>query len=166
MAPSHAEDVVQETWAAVIDGLDRFEGRSSLKTWVLRILSNRAKTWIKREKRLDLEHIFTEEAAVEETAVAPERFSRIGNWSAPPAAWSERTPEAIVLRMETGMLLARVVEELPQAQRIVVTLRDVEGLSSDEVCDILGVTEANQRVLLHRGRSKVRSAMERYLSEP
>lgn len=158
---SGAEDVVQETWAAVIDGLSRFEERSSLKTWIFRILSNRANSWLRAAKRHELASLASEELALEQPALAPERFSRMGNWSTPPTAWLERSPEELILHMERGVAIARLVEALPPVQRVVVTLKDVEGLSTAEVCEIVGVSEANLRVLLHRGRSTLRTEMER-----
>ncbi|NUO49431.1 MAG: RNA polymerase sigma factor [Polyangiaceae bacterium] len=164
MAGSSAEDVVQETWAAVIDGIDRFEHRSSLRTWIFRILTNRASTAAKRSRRLELAGSLAEELAADDPAVDPQRFTRRGNWAQAPASWNERTPEDILARAETGAEITRLIEALPTAQRVVVTLRDVDGLDSAEVCEILGITEANQRVLLHRGRSKLRSALEAFLS--
>ena len=164
MAGSGAEDVVQETWTAVIDGIDRFEHRSSLRTWVFRILTNRASTAAKRSRRLELAGSLAEELAADDPAVDPHRFTRIGNWARAPASWNERTPEEILARAETGAAITRLLEALPTAQRVVVTLRDVDGLDSREVCEILGISEANQRVLLHRGRSKLRSALEAFLS--
>jgi RNA polymerase sigma-70 factor (ECF subfamily) len=164
MVKDAAEDIVQETWAAVIDGLDRFERRSSLRTWVFRILTNRASSWARQARRAELSTSLREELSADEAALDPERFTRMGNWSTPPAAWAERSAEDIVVRMETGAALLRLLDSLPTAQRLVVTLRDMDGLSSTEVCEILDVSEANQRVLLHRGRSKLRAAMESYLS--
>jgi RNA polymerase sigma-70 factor (ECF subfamily) len=157
-----AEEVVQDTWTAVIDGLDRFKGRSSLRTWVFRILGNRAKTWATRSKRAVLWP--GEDDVDDEPAVDPQRFSRWGNWTEPPRPWAQKSPEEIVLAMEAGAALAREIDALPPAQRAVVTLRDVQDFSSEEVCDILGLSDQNQRVLLHRGRAKLRSAMERYLT--
>lgn len=156
-----AEEVVQDTWAAVIDGLERFEGRSSLKTWIYRILTNRARTWAVRAKR-SVPTAFEEGAVIEsEAAVSPDRFSVRGRWTQPLERWDVDSPEALLLRAESRKELARELENLPPAQRAVVILRDVEGCSSEEVCEILSVTEVNQRVLLHRGRSKLRAAMER-----
>jgi len=164
IGPDSAKEVVQDTWAAVLDGLDRFEGRSTLKTWVLHILVNRARTWAQRAKRSVL--VSFDDEIGEDPAVDPTRFTRFGNWALPPALWLEQTPEDLLLRTEAGKTVARELDNLPPAQRAVVALRDVEGCTSEEVCEILGLTEANQRVLLHRGRSKLRSAMERYLSRP
>lgn len=161
--PTSAQEIVQETWAAVIASLSRFEGRSSLKTWIFRIVSNRARTYAMRAKRT-IPFGWMEESALEdEPAVEPERFSRLGRWSSPPTPWSARSPEDLVLRKELGANLMRELDRLPQGQRTVVVLRDVEGCTSDEVCEILGLSEANQRVLLHRGRSRMRAAIEQYL---
>ncbi|XXR89754.1 RNA polymerase sigma factor [Sorangium sp. So ce406] len=162
--PAGAQEVVQETWAAVFDGLVRFEGRSSLKTWVFRILTNRARTWGTREKRT-VPVSWTEDGDQgSEPAVDPARFDGTGDWMNPPAPWTEQSPEGLLLRKEIGVVLQRELEALVPAQRAVVQLRDVEGCPSDEVCEILGISEANQRVLLHRGRSKLRAALERYMA--
>jgi RNA polymerase sigma-70 factor, ECF subfamily len=155
-----AEDVVQETWLGVIKGLDGFEERSSLKTWIFRILVNRAKTRGEREART--RPFSSLEGADDEPAVDPDRFNEHGRfagyWSAPPTAAS--IPEDAVVLAELGQQLLGVLEGLPATQRTVITLRDLHGLSSAEVCDLLGVSEVNQRVLLHRARSKARAALE------
>ncbi|WP_433933524.1 RNA polymerase sigma factor [Sorangium cellulosum] len=162
--PAGAQEVVQETWAAVFDGLVRFEGRSSLKTWVFRILTNRARTWGTREKRT-VPVSWTEDGDQgSEPAVDPARFDGTGDWVNPPAPWTEQSPEGLLLRKEIGLVLQREIEALVPGQRAVVQLRDVEGCPSDEVCEILGISEANQRVLLHRGRSKLRAALERTMA--
>ena len=164
-----AEEVVQETWLAVLTGLGRFEGRSSLKTWLFKILTNRAKTRAAREKRTVLfSELRSEEG--DGPVVSPERFlppdhpSFPGHWSSPPHPWAIATEEA-VLRRETMEVLRRGLENLPRSQRTVVMLRDVEGWPADEVCSALELSEANQRVLLHRGRSRLRSILERYFAE-
>ena len=147
-----AEEVVQDTWLAVLRGLDGFEGRSSLKTWVFRILVNRARSTGAREQR-------SVPVADPEPAVDPSRFGADGGWADPPEHWIE----AAEIRMEAGKLADRIragIGELPARQREVVLLRDVEGMSSEEVCAILALTEANQRVLLHRGRSRLRQLFE------
>ncbi|WP_436612815.1 RNA polymerase sigma factor [Sorangium sp. So ce1024] len=162
--PVGAQEVVQETWAAVFDGLVRFEGRSSLKTWVFRILTNRARTWGTREKRTVPVAWLEDGDLGSEPAVDPSRFDGIGDWVSPPAPWTEQSPEALLLRKEIGVVLQRELEALAPGQRAVVQLRDVEGCPSDEVCEILGISEANQRVLLHRGRSKLRAALERTMA--
>ena len=166
-----AEEVVQETWLGVLNGIGRFEGRSSLKTWIFRILANTAKTRAVREGRTIPLSALQNPALVAESAVEPDRFLDAehprwpGHWtSRRPAAFSA-LPEERLLARETRERLAQALEQLPASQRAVVALRDVEGWSSDEVCNALGLSETNQRVLLHRGRSKVRGALEQYLGQ-
>ena len=155
-----AEEVAQETWLGVLSGLDRFEGRSSLKTWIFRILVNRAKTRGVRESR---SVPFSSLAADEgEPAVDPDRFVEAGAWATPPRAW-EGEPEDRLLSGEARGVIDAAIEELPPAQRQVITLRDVEGLDAAEVVDLLDISDGNQRVLLHRARSRVRQALEDYL---
>lgn len=160
-----AEDVVQEAWLGVLKGIDRFEGRSSLKTWVFRIVANTAKTRGVREARsVPFSSLGDSE---DEAAVSSERFlgdgERFpGHWAVPPASWASM-PETRLLATETMDVVRREVERLPASQRAVLTLRDIEGLSAEEVCNALGVTETNGRVLLHRARAKVRAALEEYL---
>jgi RNA polymerase sigma-70 factor, ECF subfamily len=160
-----AEEVVQETWMAVLQGLDRFEGRSSLKTWIFSILANRARTRAVRDSRMVL---FSEigEEELGEPAVDPSRFLPSGSWSEPPQPWDLASPED---RFASAQLLEHArnaIDGLPGGQRAVVLLRDVEGCTAEEACNILGLTETNQRVLLHRGRSRVRKALEELLSPP
>lgn len=162
-----AEEAVQETWIGVLKGLRRFEGRSSLKTWIFSILMNQAKTIAQRESRYPV--IAWEEEPEFEPAVRPDYFQPAGmeypgHWIDFPEPW-DAIPEATLLNQETRRYLQQAIDGLPANQRMVITLRDVEMLSSQEVCNILGVSETNQRVLLHRARSKVRQALERYLSE-
>jgi RNA polymerase sigma-70 factor, ECF subfamily len=147
-----AEEVVQDTWMGVLRGIGGFEGRSSFRTWLFRILVNRARTAGAREGR----SIAIGDAG---PAVDQSRFDAAGAWAAPPEQWIE----AIDDRLRAGKMAHRIrsaIEELPSRQREVVTLRDVEGLSSDEVCHVLEITDGNQRVLLHRGRSRVRQVLE------
>ena len=161
-----AEEVVQEAWLGVLKGLDRFEGRSSLKTWVLKILVNTAMTRGGREART-VPFSSLAPADTEERAVEPERFrppgeAFAGHWAGYPGDWSSLPAERLEGR-ETIDIVKAAVEELPQAQRTVITMRDIAGCSADEVCDTLDVSIGNQRVLLHRARSRVRAALERHL---
>jgi RNA polymerase sigma-70 factor (ECF subfamily) len=165
-----AEEVVQETWLAVLQGIDRFEGRSTLKTWLFRILTNRAKTRGEREGRTIPFSAFGEasEGDGEEPSVDPDRFfgpehPHAGLWVDLPQRWAD-TPERRLLSQETQALVAAAIEALPPSQRAVISLRDVEGWSSEEVCNVLELSETNQRVLLHRARTKVRRALESYLT--
>jgi RNA polymerase sigma-70 factor, ECF subfamily len=159
-----AEEVVQETWLGVINGLDRFEGRSSLKTWILSILVNQAKTRGTREAR---SVPFTSLAPDDDApAVEPERFRGpedpfTGGWRSFPARWN--AADAVLQDRETIRVAMRAIADLPLTQQTVIRMRDVEGYSAEEVCATLDVSEANQRVLLHRARSRVRSALERHL---
>ena len=160
-----AEEVVQEAWLGVLKGLDRFEGRSSLKTWILRILVNTAKTRGARDARTVP---FASLAPVgEEPAVEPERFRGPddpfpGHWRAYPGNW-QRLPEEELADRETLDIVLSTIQQLPPPQRLVITMRDIQGCDAAEVCEVLDVSEGNQRVLLHRARSKVRSALERQL---
>jgi RNA polymerase sigma-70 factor, ECF subfamily len=164
---SVAEEVVQETWLGVIKGLDRFEGRSSLRTWIFSILVNQAKTRGVREAR---SVPFASLAADEdEPAVDPDRFrgpheSYPGHWRAFPSDWG-RSADVRVQERETVRTVMTAIAELPPTQRTVIRMRDVEGYGSEEVCALLGVSEANQRVLLHRARSRVRAALERHFDD-
>ena len=147
-----AEEVVQDTWLAMLRGLQAFEGRSSLKTWLFTILVNRARTTGTREQR-------TIPVPDPEPAVDPARFDASGSWSDPPGHWIE----AAEGRVEAGKLAGRIrimIDELPARQREVVILRDVEQMTSEDVCAVLAISEGNQRVLLHRGRSRLRQQFE------
>jgi RNA polymerase sigma-70 factor (ECF subfamily) len=161
-----AEEVVQEAWLGVLKGLDRFEGRSSLKTWILRILINTAITRGGREARsVPFSSLAT--ADEEEQAVEPERFrppgeAFAGHWNGYPGDWSS-LPEEGLLGRETLEVVKRAIEELPASQRQAITMRDIAGCSAEEVCAVLDVSAGNQRVLLHRARSHVRAALERHL---
>jgi RNA polymerase sigma-70 factor (ECF subfamily) len=156
-----AEEVVQETWLAVLTGIERFEGRSSLKTWLFRILTNKAKTRGQREGRTLPFSSFASDGDEDQTAVAVERFARSGAWATPPRG----VPEERLLAAEARARVEQAISALPANQRAVITLRDVEGLSAEEACNVLDLSETNQRVLLHRARAKVRSALERYLED-
>jgi RNA polymerase sigma-70 factor (ECF subfamily) len=163
-----AEEVAQDTWLAVINGIGCFEGRSSLKTWIFRILINRARSRGAREHRVvPMSSVGAGVAGGAELAVDPDRFVPdgqrwAGHWCDPPAPWSDVPAERMVAN-ETLFAVARAIGQLPTQQREVVTLRDIEGWTAAEVCALLELSEANQRVLLHRGRSRVRSALECHL---
>jgi RNA polymerase sigma-70 factor, ECF subfamily len=164
-----AEEVVQETWLGVLNGLDRFEARSSLKTWIFKIAANIARTRAVRESRcLPFSSLPRTDADGHDPAVDPDRFlapdhaRSPSHWARGPAAWE--TPEERLLSDETRDVILAAIEQLPPAQRLVITLRDIEGWSADEACQALELSDGNQRVLLHRGRSKVRAALERHLS--
>ncbi len=162
-----AEDVVQEAWLGVLRGLDRFEGRSSLKTWLLRIVQNRARTRGEREARSVPFSSLAGAGEEDGGAVDADRFLDAGDphwpghWAAPPRPWD--MPEARLLGRETLELVRDAIGALPERQQAVISLRDIEGWSSEEVCETLELSEGNQRVLLHRARSKVRAALESHL---
>jgi RNA polymerase sigma-70 factor (ECF subfamily) len=162
-----AEEVVQETWLAVLNGLSRFEGRSSLKTWIFTILGNRAKSRGARERRSIPISALDRGGDSDEgdAAVDPDRFTDKGRWARPPDRWDRDTPEQLVISAEARTVLERAIAELPPTQQAVITMRDLEGLGSQEVCNILELSETNQRVLLHRARSKIRRALEIYMTK-
>ena len=148
---SAAEDVVQETWIAVFRGVEKFEGRSSLHAWLFGICANRARTAYSRRAR-------TVSMDMDGATVDRSRFDRSGSWAVPPEPWPE-----VDARLDADALLPLVraaIDDLPDLQRQVVTLRDVEGLTSKDACQVLSISEANQRVLLHRGRARVRRVLE------
>lgn len=161
--PATAEDVVQEAWIGVLEGIDRFEGRASLKTWIFRVVANRAASRATREQRtVPFSAVAPSTAAVDADCFIPGGEAWAGHWATPPRPL---TADERLLAGETRAHLTRAIHALPAAQRAVLTLRDVEGWSSAEVCDVLSLSEANQRVLLHRARSRVRHALEPYLHE-
>ncbi|HEX4363572.1 MAG TPA: sigma-70 family RNA polymerase sigma factor [Solirubrobacteraceae bacterium] len=164
-----AEEVVQETWLAVLNGIDRFEGRSSLRTWIFQILSNRAKTRAVRERRSAPFSSLASDGEDDAAAVDADRFRDeshrwAGHWAAAPSDWSH-LPEERLLGQETLARVREAIERLPSRQADVIVLRDVEGWPPDEVCAALGISDGNQRILLHRARSKVRAALECYFAE-
>jgi RNA polymerase sigma-70 factor (ECF subfamily) len=158
-----AEEVVQETWVGVLDGLRSFEGRSTLKTWVFRILMNRAKTRGARERRTVPFSGLSDLEDDREPAVDPRRFKADGMWGLPPRRWEDDAPEQLSMTREAMQCLEEAIASLPANQRAVVTLRDVDGMDSGDVCNVLGISETNQRVLLHRARSKLRAVLEEYV---
>jgi RNA polymerase sigma-70 factor, ECF subfamily len=161
-----AEEVVQEAWVGILRGLDRFEERASLRTWMLRIVANLAKTRGVRERRVVP---FSSLAGDDDApTVDPSRFEAQshpewpGHWASPPNPW-DASAERLLLGREAQELIAGVIAELPERQRQVIELRDVEGFPAEEVCELLGLSEGNQRVLLHRARGRVRAALETYI---
>jgi RNA polymerase sigma-70 factor (ECF subfamily) len=162
---SVAEEVVQETWLGVLRGIDRFEGRSSFKTWLLRILTNIAKTRAEREGRsVPFSALAQAELETSEASVDPDRFFPQGErwanyWASSPRRFDD-LPESQLLSAETFAVAREAIDGLPDAQRTVITMRDIAGFASEDVCNVLGLSEGNQRVLLHRARSRVRRALE------
>ena len=164
-SPALAEDIVQETWLAVIRGLHAFEGRSSLRTWIFSILVRRARTMAAREAR-QAERIAPYEGEDPGSIVEwePGR-GRAGLWEETPTPWALEDPAMIYQSHEALEIVRAAWSGLPQAQRQVVWLRDVEDLAAEDVCNVLGLTGTNQRVLLHRGRARIRRALDRYVRE-
>ena len=162
-----AEEVVQDTWMAVIEGLDRFEGRSSLRTWIFGIMIHKAKDRGVREKR----HVnFSSFESVDdegEEAVDPSRFHQSGEWAGhwafPPQPWDDQTPEKLMASQQAVSAMQKAIEALPKNLKEVLILRDVEGIEAKEVCELLKITETNLYVRLHRARERVRQAVETYL---
>ena len=164
-----ADEVVQEAWLGALRGLDRFEGRSSLKTWLCRIVANIARTHAVREARSLPFSALEREAEAREPALPPDRFQGPdgrypGGWVSFPTRWSQQ-PEGALLSAESRQVIDAAIGALPSGQRLVITLRDVEGWDADEVCSVLELSETNQRVLLHRARAKVRAAIEEYATK-
>ncbi|MEA2168532.1 MAG: hypothetical protein QOF76_1832 [Solirubrobacteraceae bacterium] len=162
-----AEEVVQDTWIAVLTGIDRFEERSSFKTWLFSILVNKARTrWSRDRRSVPFSSLADDDPdAPGRPAVDPDRFRSsgrwMGHWAVPPGTWAG-LPEERLLARETLEVVRDAIDALPPRQRQVIVLRDVEGFASDEVCAALELSEGNQRVLLHRARSRVRAALERH----
>jgi RNA polymerase sigma-70 factor, ECF subfamily len=166
-----AEEIVQDAWLGVIKGIGRFQARSSLKTWIFRILMNRTRTRAQREGRsIPFSALWDPTAEPAEPAVDPDRFLDANHpqwpnhWRTPPQSWGE-SPEDRLLAKETQAYIQQTIDTLPPSQREVIRLRDIEGCTPEEICDILSISDANQRVLLHRARSKVRRALEHYFEE-
>jgi RNA polymerase sigma-70 factor (ECF subfamily) len=160
-----AEEIVQETWVAIVSGIERFQGRSALATWMFSILTNQAKTHRVRERRA---LPFSSVGDDREPAVDPDRFQTDdeawpGHWATPPRPWQK--PERRLLSLEARERLKDALAELPERQRLIVGLRDIEGLTADEVCEALQLSQENQRVLLHRGRSRLRAVLEAYVDD-
>ena len=165
-----AEEVVQETWLGILEGLGRFEGRSSLKTWMFRILTNCAKTRAQREGRsIPFSSLLDYGTECPEPAIDHERFWPVdhqssGHWASFPATWQEM-PEERLLSQETRACIHQAIAAIPPTQREIISLRDIEGWTAKETSALLGISEVNQRVLLHRARSKVRSLLEHDFEE-
>jgi RNA polymerase sigma-70 factor, ECF subfamily len=164
-----AEDVVQETWLAVLTGVGRFEGRSSFRTWLFRILANRARTRaIKEGRSVPFSALSDEEVAADEPSVDPNRFRGqeerfADHWTSSPQRWAE-LPDARLLSRETLAVVENAAASLPPAQRAVLIMRDIVGWGGNEVCEVLEISATNQRVLLHRARTRVRKAIEQHLA--
>lgn len=162
-----ADEIVQETWLAVINGIDRFQGRSSLDTWIFSILINQARKHDARERRAlpfsSIAPIGSGEPSVDADRFQKDNAAWPGHWATPPRPW--QTPDRRLLSLEAREHLKRALEQLPERQRAVIVLRDVEGYSADEVCQLLELSEQNQRVLLHRARSRLRVALAEYVGE-
>lgn len=165
-----ADEVVGDTWLGVVRGIDRFEGRSSLKTWIVRILMNVARTRGVRDKRsVPFSSLGNPDEEGTEPTIAPDRFRPAddpypGHWRAFPTRWHDQ-PEVRALGAETLAVVRDALDALPPAQQTVVRLRDLEGWTAAEVCNALDLTETNQRVLLHRGRARLRAALETHFDE-
>jgi RNA polymerase sigma-70 factor (ECF subfamily) len=162
-SPSLAEDIVQETWLAVIRGVRGFQERSSLRTWIFSILVHRAKTLAAREAR-QREIANPPGDAGSEQEWEP-GLGRQGLWNGPLASWGLENPEEALQREEGLRAIENAVADLPDPQRRVVLLRDVEDVSPADICNILGISETNQRVLLHRGRARIRRALDLFFRE-
>lgn len=156
-----ADEVAQEAWLAVIRALPRFERRSSLKTWILRIVSNTAKTRLRHESRT----VSLDDTLDGGGAVDPARFNASGRWGSPPAAWHADTPDDLLGRQELRRCIDRALDALPPMQRAAVTLRDMQGMDMESICKVLEVSESNARVLLHRGRSRIQATIEEYYQQ-
>ena len=148
-----AQEVTQDTWLAVVRGVDRFEGRSSFKTWLFHILLNRARTTAGKERRTD-----------PISDVDADRFDRRGVWTAPPVPWSDRVDERLAAE-QLAPVVRDLIGTLPESQRQVLLLRDVEQIPASDVARLLGVSDGNQRVLLHRARARIRSALESRMAQ-
>lgn len=163
-----AEEVVQETWMAIINGLDRFEGRSSLRTWIFGIMIHKAKDRGVREKRHVTFSAFESVDEEGEDVIDPSQFHQSGEWAGhwafPPQPWDDRTPEKLLASQQAVNAMNRAIEALPQTLKEVLILRDVEGIEAKEACEMLKITETNLYVRLHRARERVRQAVETYLT--
>ena len=163
-SPALAEDIVQETWLAVIRGLDGFEGRSTIRTWIFNILVRRARTLAAKEARRAEVPIPSDGSPTDGSGSEwSPGLGRVGLWVEAPVSWGLENPDAILGMRETLEVVEKAVLALPESQRRVVLLRDVEDLPAADVCNILDVSETNERVLLHRGRARIRRALDQYM---
>ncbi len=153
-----ADEVAQEAWVAVLRALPKFERRSSLKTWILRIVSNTAKSRLRHESRT----VSLDESLEESPIIGSARFKPNAHWASPPAMWHADTPDALLASTELRNCISAALATLPPLQRAAVTLRDMQGLSMEAICKILEVSESNGRVLLHRARSRIQMAIEEH----
>lgn len=154
-----ADEVVQESWLSAIKALPKFEGRSSLKTWILRIVSNSAKSRLRKESR----HFSAGDSAdLENIGLPQDRFNENGSWSIPPARWNVESPDALIASDELQACIRFAIDKLPTIQQSILSLRDMEGMSMENICKILEISESNSRVLLHRARTKVFQAIDKY----
>ncbi|MDH3326526.1 MAG: RNA polymerase sigma factor [Gammaproteobacteria bacterium] len=154
-----ADEVVQEAWVSVIKALPKFEGRSSLKTWILRIVSNNAKSRLRKESR----HFSAGDAAdLEIIGMPQERFSDNGHWAVPPSRWNIESPDELLTSDELQSCIRQAIDKLPAIQQTILSLRDMDDMSMEEICKILEISESNSRVLLHRARTKVFLAIEKF----
>ena len=160
-----AEEMVQETWVAVLNGIQKFEGRSSLKSWIFSILVNKSKTCGVKDKRMVPFSSFGNADDEHGSAVDPDRFNDRGMWRDPPVPWNESGPEHASLQKEAHECLLAAIAGLEPKQRMIVTLKDMEDMDSKEICNILQISETYQRVLLHRARSVLRGRMEAFMEE-
>ncbi|GAB4355471.1 MAG: RNA polymerase sigma factor [Immundisolibacter sp.] len=159
VGPVDAADVVQDTWEAVLKALPRFESRASLRTWVLRILTNTAISRLRRSGREVTAGDFTDE---EDLAVLAGRFAASGHWQRAPQPWHAETPDALLANSQLQAVLTRAIDRLPQNQRAVLTLRELAGQPLEEICNALDISASNARVLLHRARLRVWAAIDAY----
>ncbi len=156
---SIADEVVQEAWVAIIRALPKFEGRSSLKTWILRIVSNGAKTRLRKESRT----ISMGDANdMEMLGVTADRFQSNGHWQTPPNPWQSETPESLLASEQLKGKMEQAVDQLPEMQKTVLLLREIEGLEMEEICKILDISESNSRVLLHRARTRLWETIDKF----
>jgi RNA polymerase sigma-70 factor (ECF subfamily) len=153
-----AEEVVQEAWLAVIRALPRFEGRSSLKTWILRIVTNTAKSRLRHESRT----ISLDEGDDEQPIIDPIRFRKNGHWAQPNSTWHADTPDDLLASGQLRDCIKAALAALPMQQRVAITLRDMQGMDMESICKILEVSESNGRVLIHRARSRIQAAIEEF----